>query len=254
MENTGRKIGEISYFFKNVMKTLKNISLLNQYVTCPPYTDYFHPKMREFTSLVEFEPGEYVARQDVLPAALYLMVSGRCCVRVLLANGKSVILRTLKAPCLIGEMELIREVSSLTVQALENCRMLSIPMASARSLLLGDPYFLRRLCSDLINKERTEALSLIHAFGYPLENRLAAFILDNRQDSLFLVKKVYIAESLGVSYRHVEKVMSDFVKAGYLSKRKLTYTILDEEALGNLARELDGEPVIVKRFPDKYPG
>lgn len=84
-----------------------------------------------------------------------------------------------------------------------------------------------------------EAFTLLHSFAYPLENRLARFILDNRQEKYFYVKKVLIAESLGVSYRHVGKVMNDFINEKYLSKEGLVYTITNEEALTALAQELD---------------
>lgn len=238
MEKNRRIIGEISYF-KSKMKIINDSFLLNKYLTSAPYTNYFRENIHAYTQILEYEAGEVIIRQDTPPSSLYLMVAGRCCVRVLLANGKSIILRTLKAPCLIGEMELIQDVSSFTVQALEKSRMLAISLRECKSNLLGDTYFLRRLCSDLILKERVEAFTLLHSFAYPLENRLARFILDNRQEKYFYVKKVLIAESLGVSYRHVGKVMNDFINEKYLSKEGLVYTITNEEALTALAQELD---------------
>ena len=122
--------------------------------------------------------------------------------------------------------------------------MLGIRLSECKQSLLGDAFFLRRLCSDLIYKERTEALLLVRSFTYPFENRLAKFILDNCQENYFLIKKVQIAESLGVSYRHVETVMRAFVEKKYLSKQKLIYTIIDKEALLHLAKELDSEDMI----------
>lgn len=221
------------------MKTIANAGLLQGYLSAPPYTDYFDESLGEHARLVAFEAGETVIRQDVSPEYLCLMVSGRCCVRALLANGKSVILRTLEAPCLIGEMELMREVSAFTVRTLEKCRMLAIPMRVCRERLPDDARFLRRLCCDLIFKERTEAFSLLHSFAYPLENRLARFILDNRQGNRFFEKKVLVAESLGVSYRHLSKVLGDFVEKQYLTKTGLVYTIANRAALEALARELE---------------
>lgn len=220
------------------MKIIENPVLLNHYLTAEPYTSYFHENLHACTQVFEYEAGEYILKQDTLPSHLFLMVFGRCCVRVLLANGKSVILQTLKAPCLIGEMELIQGVSSFTVQALAKSRMLALPLNQCKTYLLGDAYFLRRLCSDLILKERVEAFTLLHSFAYPLENRLAKFILDNRQENHFYIRKVLIAESLGVSYRHIGKVMGDFVARDYLSKQKFVYTIRDEKALTALAQEL----------------
>ena len=202
MGKNGGEIGEISYFIEK-MKLIEDSYLLNNYLTSAPYTDYFRENLHAYTQILEYEPGEVIVRQDAPPSSLYLMLTGRCCVRVLLANGKSVILRTLKAPCLIGEMELIREVSSFTVQTLEKCRMLAVPLRECKSYLLKDAYFLRRLCSDLILKERVEAFTLLHSFAYPLENRLARFILDNRQEKYFCIKKVLIAESLEIGRAHV---------------------------------------------------
>ena len=83
------------------------------------------------------------------------------------------------------------------------------------------------------------AAALLHAFGYPLENRLAKFILENRQEDKFIVRKVDVAESLGVSYRHEGKVMKYFLDKKYLMKDKFIYTIIYENALMNLAKELE---------------
>lgn len=85
---------------------------------------------------------------------------------------------------------------------------------------------------------------LVRSFAYPFENSLAKFILDHCQEDYFLIKKVEIAESLGVSYRHVETVMSNFVEKKYLCKQKLIYTITDKEALLHLAKELDSKDMI----------
>lgn len=226
------------------MKTITNISLKNKYLDSDLYRKYFKDTMIEYTQLLEYEAGEYVLEQKVDPVYLYVMVRGRCSVRASLANGKSVILQTLHAPCLIGEMELVREVSPFTVQTLEKCLMLAIPLKQCRSILLQDPYFLRCLCSELVWTERKVALSLICTFGYPLENRLAKFILDNRQDNCFYIKKVHIAESLGVSYRHVGKVLNDFIAQNYLAKEKFVYTIIDEKGLASLAEELNASGII----------
>lgn len=221
------------------MKQIKNPSLLRRYLSSPPYLRYFRNTHWEGTHIVEYSAGEYVLRQSSPPQHLYLMLTGRCCVRFFLSNGRSVILQSLRSPCLVGEVELFQDTAPLLVQALEKSRMLAIPLSQCRDSLLQDPHFLQQVCSDLILKERNGSLSLIHTFGYPLENRLAKFILDNRQENRFYIRKVLMAESLGASYRHVGAVLSSFLQKGYLSKEKLVYTITDEPALTALARELE---------------
>lgn len=220
------------------MKMIEDAAQLQQFLASEPYTKYFGKQYHSETRILKYNVGEIVIQQNQPSAYLHLMIKGRCSIRVDLANGKSVILQTLKAPCLIGEMEVLRDVSAYHVQALESCKMLSLAVSSCKRLLLNDAHFLRAVCSDIVGKERTESLNLIHSFGFPLENRLAYFILENRQEDLFLVKKVHIAESLGVSYRHIETVMSSFVKRGILRKEKLRYTIIDKKALEALTLEL----------------
>ena len=220
------------------MKIIHDQALLQKLITSQPYTSYFGKQYHAETRILEYQAGETIVHQEQPSAYLHLMISGRCSVSTDLSNGKTVILHALTAPALIGEMEILRDVSAYHVCALEKCRMLSIPVASCKALLVNDVFFLRAVCSDIIGKERREALKLIHSFSYPLEIRLAQFILDNRQGNLFLIKKVHIAESLGVSYRHIESVMNRFVVRGILSKSGLVYTIVDKKALEDLAIQL----------------
>ena len=221
------------------MKQIKNPTLLRRYLSSPPYVHYFQTARWEGAHIVDYSAGEYVLRQTAPPDHLCLMLTGRCYVRFFLSNGRSVILQSLRAPCLIGEVELFQNTAPLLVQALERTWILAIPLSRCREDLLRDPHFLRQVCSDLILKERSNSLSLIHTFGYPLENRLAKFILDNRQENRFYIRKTLVAESLGASYRHVGAVFSSFVQKGWLTKEKLVYTIADEPALAALTRELE---------------
>lgn len=221
------------------MKEIHDPPLLQRYLSAPAYLHYFQDARWPGTHLVEYAAGEYVLRQTAPPDHLFLMLTGRCYIRFFLSNGRSVVLQSLKAPCLVGEVELFQDTTPRLVQALETSRMLAIPLSQCRSALLQTPHFLRQVCTDLIVKERRDSLSLLHTFGYPLENRLAKFILDFCQGDRFYIRKTLIAESLGASYRHVETVMDSFVRRGFLSKEKLVYTITDEAALSALVQELE---------------
>ena len=212
---------------------------LQRYLEAEPYTLYFSSAYHPFTRMIDVEAGEQILGQGDLPEYLHLMIQGRCSISNLLPSGKAVILNVHRAPCLIGEIELVRnDLSSFTVKALEKCRLLSLPLSSCRERLLGDVHFLCRLCADLTEKERSDALSYIRISAFPLENRLAHFILENQQDGVFRVTKVMAAESLGVSYRQMENVMRSLVERGCLSKCGRTYIIKDQARLLSLARKI----------------
>ena len=63
----------------------------------------------------------------------------------------------------------------------------------------------------IARKEGNNARRLIYSSGFPLDIRLADFILNNSEGKIFRIKKVEIAEILGASYRHIETLMADFV-------------------------------------------
>ena len=65
-----------------MMKEIKDSLLLNEYVSCEPYTQYFSDHICSYVKIVEFEAGEYVFLQDETPKCLYLMLQGRCSVRM----------------------------------------------------------------------------------------------------------------------------------------------------------------------------
>ncbi|MGN1398419.1 MAG: cyclic nucleotide-binding domain-containing protein [Erysipelotrichaceae bacterium] len=205
----------------------------NIYTVCQKY---FSKEIVDNSKLIYVKSGETIISQQQKSKYLFYMLKGKCAVKVLMSNGKTLIVNTLKAPSLIGELELIRNISPFSVVALNNCQLLAIDLDKYKNYLVNDLHFMKALCYDLVGKERKETLKLINSFAFPFENRLAKFILDNRQYDCFSIKKVEIAESLGVSYRHVESLMNSFCQKGYLRKEKLTYWIIDEQALIELAR------------------
>lgn len=221
------------------MEILENKKLLKKYISSEVFHTYFDDYIAKYVELLRYDENEHIISQNISSSYLFLLMQGRANVRTILANGKSVIINTLKAPTLIGEIELIRNISPFTVQALEDCYVLAIPLNICHDYLLNDAHFLYAVSYNLADKERKETLHMLRTFGYPLENRLAYFILENRQGNHFYIKKVTIAESLGVSYRHIEKVMNDFVVKNYLVKEKLVYEIKNEDALIQLSEGLE---------------
>ena len=235
------KIRDISYFAEiKIMKTIKNKKRLSSYLSESAYRDLFPRSMDEAALLQSAAPGEVLLRQGEEPVSFMFLSRGRCSVSCTLPDGKTILLKTISAPSMLGEMELISpERSALTVRALEECSLIVFPMKISRALLLEDNEFLRKLCTELGNKERLSVLKFFIHSAYPLDRRLAAFILEQREGEYFRIRKVQAAQTLGVSYRHLETVINRFLREGILSKDKLTYHIEDEEALRQLSKEMD---------------
>ena len=220
------------------MKTIKDKDTLNRLCASSYYRKIFSNDMNELTELFLCRPGDIVIEQNNRSSYLFYLPYGRLKVSYLTANAKTIIVNQLKGPCLIGEMELFNEKESFTVEALEECLLVGFPLATCEKLLKEDVRFLQHVCVELSVKERNNVRRLLHSLSYPLKNRLARFILDYSENDCFRIKKVTVAESLGVSYRHLESVMSSFVEDKVLAKEKLVYRILNKKELERLSAEL----------------
>ena len=224
------------------METIKSIKSAERYMKNRGFNELIPQAVQPFCSVVRYEAGETIVEQGEEPVNLFYMVQGRCSIHTYLSNGKKIILNNASAPCLIGEIELLElGNASFSVIALEKSVLIVMPLSLCRETLINDNNFLRKLCALISRKETANARKLIHVSGFPLENRLADFILNNSEGNCFRIKKVEVAESLGVSYRHLEKVMSDFVEKKYLRKEKLEYHIINRKEIISLADRLREE-------------
>ena len=72
-------------------------------------------------------------------------------------------------------------------------------------------------------------------------NRLAHFILFVAFDGIYHERNTDASAYLGVSYHHLTQVLGEFIQCGYLKRTQGGYCITDEQALKQLANELNGE-------------
>ena len=221
------------------MKIIDDRTALKKYLNAPEIRRYFPAELDEHFLLFSLRQNEQIIRQGEQSEYLYYLLSGRCKVSAVMENGRTVIISNLTAPCLIGEIELINRDVPFSVDSITDGILLALPVQVCRDILLNSPDFLLQVCRDLAGKERGSAMKLAHYISFPLENRLAQFILNNSTADGFQIKKTVIAESLGVSYRHLEKVMSDLVVAGVLDKDGKHYRILNRPYLQKLSDAME---------------
>lgn len=222
------------------MRIIQDPAALEAILQHPAFLDWFGSRYNDRVQAVCYEAGEHLIEQENAQGALFLLMQGKVRISTLLPNGKHRILTTENALALLGEVELLQlNPPLMTVRAMTFCRAALLPYALCREQLLGDAAFLRRLALQLSRKERRSVERLMLAFSYPLENRLARFILEMQEERLFPVRKVEAADMLGVSYRHLSQVLGVFVKAGYLEKSGLRYEIKNPEALLRLSQQME---------------
>lgn len=221
------------------MEKIFDKKIISKYLNNKSYRNYFSSEFDKYVYLVKFKQNERIINQGDEATTLYFLLEGKCRVYTINKEGKVLVINTIIAPALIGEIELIGEDDPFFVETIEKSTLLALPYEDCRDKLLKDNRFLYHLLESLIEKEREQTLKLTQVSSFPLENRLAKFLNENAYNNRITLKKTIIAESLGVSYRHLEKVMNDFVLEGILKKERLVYTIINKKALLDKASVLD---------------
>ena len=236
------EVGDISEFGEkglNVLKELHDRALLHRLLDRTGFADYFSFPVEGIVQLYRAARGELILHDGETVDKLLYLVSGRARLSESLPNGKSVLLDFPQDDYFIGEMELLGvRGATLKMQALETCYLLALPADLCWDQLLSDVKFLRFLCVYIGNKERKKVRTIVQSHGYPLINRLADFILAASSNGQYRERNVDAAEYLGVSYRHLQQTLSDFVKKGYLEKQDHHYLLRDTAALKRLADEM----------------
>ncbi|MEL7647658.1 MAG: transcriptional regulator YeiL [Sedimentibacter sp.] len=221
------------------MQKVQNSIVISNYIIKYSIADIFGFDITPCLQLIHFKAGEFILNEGGASEYLYYLTEGRAKLYLTHKNGKVSIINFIEPPCFLGEIELMGAQSeSNGVQALTDCCCLAVPLNECKDKMLNDIKFLKHLCVFLSTKAINNSSSFTKNVSYPLENRLAAFILMTSNNSLYTEKHTEVSEFLGVSYRHLLYVLAGFVKKGILKKEGGSYKINDLKSLNILAKEI----------------
>ncbi|MCU4817630.1 transcriptional regulator YeiL [Bacillus cereus] len=221
------------------MKISKNEEEIYQYMRIHQFHTLFSFHVLPYVELHSFQTKETICSEGNALPYLYYLISGKAKIYMNHKNGKVSLINFIQAPSFIGELGLIGvENITKSVEVLEDCVCLALPLKDCQQLLLQDATFLQHLCKFIGEKTITRTENYAKNYSYPFENRLAAFILLTEQNNCYIEKHTEAAEYLNVSYRHLLYVLNQFCQQNYLKKEGRTYYIQDRNTLEKLADEL----------------
>ncbi|MGH0504188.1 transcriptional regulator YeiL [Bacillus paranthracis] len=221
------------------MKVSKNSEEISHYIQTYNFHTLFSFDILPYAELHSFQKSEKICNEGVDVPYLYYLISGKAKIYMSHKNGKTSLINFIQASSFIGELGLIGvESITKTVEVIEDCMCLALPLKDCQHLLLQDVIFLQKLCKFIGEKTITRTESYAKNNSYPFENRLAAFILLTEQNNSYTEKHTEASEYLNVSYRHLLYVLNQFCQQNYLKRDGRTYYIQDRNLLEKLADEL----------------
>jgi CRP/FNR family transcriptional regulator, putaive post-exponential-phase nitrogen-starvation regulator len=184
----------------------------------------------------EYQRDEWIIREGMRPDYLFYVIEGKAKIYITYQNGKVSLINFINMHDYIGEMELLHEVYyTKGIQASTRTICFAIPLSQYRNQMLEDTLFLRELTKFLSLKATNMAAKYSQSLAFPLENRLADFILQTADKDVYKEKHVTVCDFLGVSYRHLLHVLAQFCESGYLRKEGVRYLIEQRGRLEELA-------------------
>lgn len=227
------------------MVEIQNNKEIEKYIKKYEIEKLFTDNTKKQMNLYLFNKNEYICREEEQLEYMFFLVKGKAKVSKHLENGKSLLISFYTPMTIIGDVEFIRNnPTDCSVQAIEDTYCIGIRLEIVRSVLINDCKFLLNICEYLSNKLTSNSNNSSINLLYPLENRLASYILAyiniDEQNNKFSFKESYneISELLGTSYRHLNRTLNKFCSNEILIKSNEGYIIKDFEKLLNLAGDL----------------
>ncbi|MCU5100644.1 cyclic nucleotide-binding domain-containing protein [Bacillus cereus] len=216
--------------------------LITHYLRTNKTLEIFSEIDTVYFQLNYFEKGELICNIDDEMDRLYFVVKGKVKVYTITSEGKKLILRFINPLAIVGDIELIQNSKAHNVV---EAIAISISNTVIRNKLLHDPIFMKFLLENIANtlkiSTRFTALNLL----YPVEVRVASYLLSISTDSngnmykgdLDTTSVTSIADFIGVSYRHVIRVLQRFYNDKLIEKSNGVIVIKDFSRMKEVAKD-----------------
>lgn len=228
------------------MRIENRSDLIIHYLKTNKMIEIFSEIDTAYFQINHFEKGKFICNIDDAMDRLYFVVKGKVKVYTITPEGKKLILRFINPLAVVGDIELIQNSKAHNVvEACSDVIAISISHAVIRNKLLHDPIFMNFLLENIANtlkiSTRFTALNLL----YPVEVRVASYLLSISTDSngnmykkdLDATSISSIADFIGVSYRHVIRVLQKFYKEKLIEKRNGVIVIKDFFKMKEVAKD-----------------
>ncbi len=220
------------------MEIINDLALSKNLTNKYAIKNIFDMALVEDLLLMKYNKGEFICYEGEPLKYLHFMVEGKIKVNDTQENGKSRLLCFLQDFEILGHIELFADTDySTNVEAVTDvyCFALSLPIYKEK--LFNDAKFLRysakKLAKTLLINNENASFNLL----YPLETRLATYILLTADDGKFHDNLTTLAELLTTSYRHLTRVLSNLCEKGILVKTPKYYEIAKLEDLRNISNQ-----------------
>lgn len=191
------------------------------------------PEKLKNCSVRVYSFGEKVISEGRINRHLFIAFGGKAKVGVAAPNGKNLILCFYISEGLMGEAELFSNTPAgvTSVTALESFRCIAVPIECNKGYLDSSLAFARIAAAELAKKLIRSTGSVMEASLYSSEVRVCRYIMTASERGYFRDIMTDVAYSVGISYRHLYRIMGMLCREGILEKTEAGYRICSSDEL-----------------------
>lgn len=228
------------------MEVIKDRNVIDKYIDEIQIRKYFtNQDIFNHMVLKCYSKGEYIISPEGVVKDMHFMVEGRGKVYSISNNGKILLLSFYKPFSVFGDVEyILGKETKYIAESLGNTKFLVVDMQTIREYTKNDIVFKDFLLKSIAKKLNQSASKNMFNLLYPLENRIASYIIsisfemkaDEGYVEIFNLKDA--ACFLGSSYRHLIRVLDKLEADNVIKRDRKKIYILQREKLEILAEEL----------------
>lgn len=230
-----------------IMEKKTNPFLKNKFINTFGINKIFGTESVKEFQLFFFKKGDYICKEGENLDYLFFFVQGKAKVFSTLKNGKNILSCFYSPFKVIGELEILNNETAISnICVIEDSYCIGVSSQIIKDCFMKNSVFMQFIWQALSEKLKKSAKNNTISLGYPLENKLASYIIascskktiDNESFYIFQENLTEVSELLGASYRHLLRCLKKFVEDEYLEKDKDYYKIISHEKLSTLSQDL----------------
>lgn len=211
-----------------VSKSRSNIS---RHISKVGLQDILNESVLAPLEINHYEKNEVIITSGDKLDFFYIILEGKVEIASSSEKGNVVSVDYLEERGLLGDIEYFQKCNYLhNVFAAVPSKILVIPLEIMDSHLTKSAPFLMFMCSSITEKLITSSINNARTLLYPARNKLCKYILQKSEivDSPSITfKNKEVARLLGLSERHISRLISELSKEKILYKQNKTVTILN---------------------------
>lgn len=184
-------------------------------------------------AVFQYDAGELICKMGQVSKYIYFILSGACKVSPISAEGKKMQLQILRSNDFCGEIEYFTENNMeymFDVEVASDTKIIAIPYTYIDKVLRQDKRFMDYMCKKLCEKVKKNAQGYSGAFIYNAKERTIRYIAElSAGNKKIIFKSTEAALKLGISERHLRRIIQELINEGSISKSYKFIVILEPE-------------------------